>query len=186
MQDSNWECLWNTFPSRLNAHWQTNWAVDDQGKNLNSTARPYDLQVSSPLKPTAIWHSHLALAICMFVVANFNALAQASSLPLLNARFDPIMVSDTKSPADWMSIDKLTELSKVKLKTWTRQPVLMISEHSYIHAWCMHTYIPTYIPTYIHTFLFGDLHWHREHFYWWFLHEYAAMVLRVNSEMVIF
>ena len=44
----------------------------------------------------------------------------------------------------------------------------------------IHTYIHT------HTFLFGDLHWHREHFYWWILHEYAATVLRVNSERLSF
>ena len=47
-------------------------------KNLNSTAHPYDQRAFSPLYPTAIWHSHLALAIYMFVVVNFDALAQAS------------------------------------------------------------------------------------------------------------
>ena len=47
-------------------------------KNLNSTARPYDQQAFSPPEPTAIWHSHLALAIYIFVVVNFDALAQAS------------------------------------------------------------------------------------------------------------
>ena len=49
-------------------------------KNLNSTARPYDQRVFSPLDPTAVWHSHLALAIYMFVVVNFDALAQASDI----------------------------------------------------------------------------------------------------------
>ena len=62
--------------SRLNAHWQTDWAIEDQVKNLNSTARPYDQQAFSPLDPTAVLHSHLALAIYMFVVVNFDALAQ--------------------------------------------------------------------------------------------------------------
>ena len=47
-------------------------------KNLNSTARPYDQQAFSPPDPTAIWHSHLALAIYRFVVVNFDALAQAN------------------------------------------------------------------------------------------------------------
>ena len=47
-------------------------------KNLNSTARSYDQQAFSPPDPTAIWHSHLALAIYIFVTVNFNALAQAS------------------------------------------------------------------------------------------------------------
>ena len=43
--------------------WQTVWAIEDQAKNLNSTARPYDQQAFSPPDPTAIWHSHLALVI---------------------------------------------------------------------------------------------------------------------------
>ena len=47
-------------------------------KNLNSPARPYDQRVFSPFNPTAVWPSHLALAIYMFVVVNFDALAQAS------------------------------------------------------------------------------------------------------------
>ena len=54
---------------------------------------------------------------------------ETSCLPLLNTGFEP-RVSDTKSPADWMPVDKPTELSRIKLKTWTRQPVPMISEHS--------------------------------------------------------
>ena len=41
-------------------------------ENLNSTARPYDQRAFSPLDPTAFWHSHLALAIYMFVVVNFR------------------------------------------------------------------------------------------------------------------
>ena len=78
MQDSNPEGLWNPISSRLNACWQTDWAIEDQAKNLNSTASPYDQQAFSPPDPTAIWHSHLALVIYIFVVVNFDALAQAS------------------------------------------------------------------------------------------------------------
>ena len=37
---------------------------------------------------------------------------------------------DTYSPADWMPTHKPTELSRIKLKTWTQQPVPMMSEHS--------------------------------------------------------
>ena len=45
MQDLNPEGLW--ISSRLNAHWQTDWAIEDQAKNLNATAhrrafRPLD------------------------------------------------------------------------------------------------------------------------------------------------
>ena len=80
MQDSNPEGLRHLFASRLNACWQTDWAVEDQAKNLNSTARPYDHQAFSPPDPTAIWHLHLALAIYIFVVVNFDDLAQASDI----------------------------------------------------------------------------------------------------------
>ena len=72
--------LRHQIASRLNARWQTDWAIEDQAKNLNSTARPYDQRAFSPLNPTAVWHSHLALAIYMFVVVNFDALAQASDI----------------------------------------------------------------------------------------------------------
>ena len=64
------------FASRLNACWETDWAIEDQAWNLNSTARPCDQQAFSPLDLTASWLSHLALVIYMFVVVNFDALAQ--------------------------------------------------------------------------------------------------------------
>ena len=70
------------FASRLNARWQTDWAIEDQAKNLNSTARPYDQRAFSPLGPTVSWLSHLALAIYMFVIVNFDALAQASDIQI--------------------------------------------------------------------------------------------------------
>ena len=71
--------LRHLIASRLNAHWQTDWAIEDQAKNLNSTARPYDQWTFSPLDPTPNWLSHLALAIYIFGV-NFDALAQASDI----------------------------------------------------------------------------------------------------------
>ena len=59
----------------------TNWlSYRGSSKNLNSTARPYDQRAFSPLDLTASWLSHLALAIYMFVVVNFDALAQASDI----------------------------------------------------------------------------------------------------------
>ena len=79
-QDSSLEVSRHLIASRLNAHSQTDWAIEDQAKNLNSTARPYYQQAFNPLDPTAVWHSHLALAIYMFVVVDFDALAQASDI----------------------------------------------------------------------------------------------------------
>ena len=85
---SSAECrIWTRGPRhqiaiRLNARWQTDWAIEDQAKNLNSTARPYDQRAFSPLGPTVSWFSHLALAIYIFVVVNFDALAQASNIQI--------------------------------------------------------------------------------------------------------
>ena len=80
----------------LNARWQTDWAIEDQAKNLNSTARPYDQRAFSPLDPTARWLSHLALAIyvcycyfrCSGTGKRFSNRKETSYLPLLNARFE--------------------------------------------------------------------------------------------------
>ena len=79
--------IWTRDPrhlitSRLNARWQTDWAIEDQAKNLNSTARPYDQRAFSPLGPTVSWLSHLALAIYIFAVVNLDALAQASDIQI--------------------------------------------------------------------------------------------------------
>ena len=56
---SSVECRFRTqglrhqIASRLNARWQTDWAIEDQAKNVNSTARPYDQRTFSPLDPTS-------------------------------------------------------------------------------------------------------------------------------------
>ena len=92
---SSAECrIWARGPrhqiaSRLNARRQIDWAIDaidwaieDQAKNLNLTARPYDQRAFSPLDPTVRWLLHLALAIYIIVVVNFDALAQASDIQI--------------------------------------------------------------------------------------------------------
>ena len=101
-----------------------------------------------------------------------------------------LRVSDTKSPAYLMPADKPTELSRIKLRTWTRQPAPMISKHLahstpqpfgirtwlwrytcllllismlYIHTYihaCMHAC--THIHTYIHTYILISMLWHRQ------------------------
>ena len=68
--------------SRIKLKTWTDWAIEDQAKNLNSTARPYYQRAFSPLDPTVSWLSHLALAIYIFVVVNFDALAHASDIQI--------------------------------------------------------------------------------------------------------
>ena len=66
------------FASRLNARWQTDWAIEDQAKNLNSTARPYDQRAFSPLGPTVSWLSH---------PITFYRISGDCAVPGLNATF---------------------------------------------------------------------------------------------------
>ena len=82
VQDSKLASLRHQITSRLNAHSQTDWAIEDlEKKNLNSTACPYGEWAFSPLDFTANCLSHLALAIYKFVV-NFDAVAQASDFQI--------------------------------------------------------------------------------------------------------
>ena len=85
---SSAECrIWTRDPrhqiaSRLNARWQTDWAIEDQAKILNLTALPYDQRAFSPIDPTVTWLLHLALAISICVVVNFDVLTQASDIQI--------------------------------------------------------------------------------------------------------
>ena len=112
---------------------------------------------------------HACIHTYMFVVINFDALAQASDIRIERRQVvflcwrqdsNPIRVSDTKSPADWMPADKPTELSRIKLKTWTRQPVPMISEHS-AHLTPQQFGIRTWLWRYTCLLLISML-WHRQ------------------------
>ena len=155
--------------SRLNAHWQTDWAIEDQAKNLNSKARPYDQRAFSPLGPTVSWLSHLALAIYIFVVVNFDALSQASDIQIERRQVVFLCWMQDLNPgpqtpnlpADWMLTDKPTELSRIKLKTWTRQLVPMISEHS-AHLAPLSVDFRTWLWRYTYLLLLISMLWHRQ------------------------
>ena len=97
------------FISRLNACWQTHWAIEDQAKNLNSKARPYHQQAFSPLDLTANWLSHLALAICMFVVVNFDALAQANDIRIERRQVVFLCWRQDSNPRSQIPIHQQTE-----------------------------------------------------------------------------
>ena len=72
MQDLN-QGLWNRISSRLNARWQTDWAIEDQTKNLNSTARPYDERAFSPLDPLPYgFHTWLWRYTCLLLLVSTN------------------------------------------------------------------------------------------------------------------
>ena len=135
-------------------------------KNLNSTARPYDQRAFSPFDPTAVWHSHLALAIYMFVVVNFEALGQLSDIRIERRQFVLLCWLQDSNPRSQTPIRQqteclLTELSRIKLKTWTRQPVPMISKHS-AHSTSLPVGFRTWLWRYTCLLLLISMLWHRQ------------------------
>ena len=74
------------------------------------------------------WNRRQTEHTYMFVFVRFDALTQASDFESkgdklsssAECRIRTQRVYGTESPADWIPADKLTELSRVKLKTWTQ------------------------------------------------------------------
>ena len=130
-------------------------AIEDQANNLNSTARPYDQRAFSPLDPTVSWLTHLALAIYIFVVVNFDALAQASDIQIERRQvvflcwmqdLNPGPQTGAKSPADWMLADKPPELWRIKRAFSPLDPTV---------SWLSHLALAIYL------LLLISMLWHR-------------------------
>ena len=97
IRDSNPEGLWDRIYSRLNARWQTDWTIEDQAKNLKSTAVPMISEHSAHLTQlpfgihTWLWR-YTCLLLLISMIWHRQAIferKQTSCLPLLNAGFDP-------------------------------------------------------------------------------------------------
>ena len=138
--------------------------------NLNSTARPYDQRAFSPLDPTAVWHSHLALAIYMFVVVKFDALTQASDIRIKRRQVIFLCLEQDSNPSGSQTPNpQQTECPlTIRLsywgssyKTWTRQPIPMISEHS-AHLTPQPFGICTWLWRYTCLSLLISMLWHRQ------------------------
>ena len=139
-------------------------------KNMNSTAHTYDQQAFSQPDPTAIWHSHLALAIYIFVVVNFDALAQASDFRIKKRQVVFLCWMQDSNPeglwnpifsrlyACWQTDRAIKDQAK---KTWARQPVPMISKHS-AHLTPLPFGIRTWLWRYTYLLLLISMFWHRQ------------------------
>ena len=123
--------LRHLFASRLNACWQTDWAIEDQAKtwirqpfpmiskhSAHSTSPPVGFR-------TWLWRytCFLLLISMLWHRQEISESKREKLLPLLNAGFEPKVV-DTYSQADWMPADKPTELSRIKLKLELDSPSL--------------------------------------------------------------
>ena len=141
-------------------------------KNLNLTARPYDQRAFSPLDPTVSWLSHLALAIDIFVVVNFDALAQASDIQIERRQVVFLcwmkdLNSGSQTPNRQQTECSLTNRLSYRgssKKTWTRQPVPMISEHS-AHLTPLSVDFRTWLWRYTYLLLLISMLWHRQELY---------------------
>ena len=129
--------LKHQIAGRLNAHWQTDWAIEDQTKAWTQWPVPMISDHSAHSTPllvgyrTWLWRYTCLMWISMLWhrQAIFEWKGDKLSSPT-ECRIWTQTVSGTESPTDWMPAHKPTELSRIKLKTWTRQPVPMISKHS--------------------------------------------------------
>ena len=111
-----------------------------------------------------LWHRQ-----AIFEPKGYNLPSSAES------RIRTQRVSETQSSADWMPADKPTELSRIKLKTWNRQPIPMISKHS-AHLTPLPFGIRTWLWRYTYLLLLISMLWHRQatgsktkiKYTWWF------------------
>ena len=143
-QDSNPEGLRHIFASRLNACWQTDWAIEDQAKTSTRQPVPMISKHSAHLTPlpfgirTWLWrYTYLLLLILM--LWHRQAIFESKGDKLSSSaegRIRTQRVSDTYSPADWMLADKPTELSRIKLKLELDSPSLTFRMGS--RDKCMH------------------------------------------------
>ena len=167
--------LRHQIASGLNDRWQTDWAIEDQAKNLNSTARPYDQQALSPPDPTAIWHSHLALAIYIHTYIHTCLLLLISMLWHRQAIFESKVEKLSSSAEGRIRTQGLKYLFTSRLnacwqtdwaiedqaKPWTRQPVPMISKHS-AHSTLLPIGFRTWLWRYTCLLLLISMLWHRQ------------------------
>ena len=140
---------------KMNVEITAFYKIHDHGSWLNSMFLLYGRVEGSIFSYIAYIHTY------MFVVVNFDALAQASDIRIERRQVFEPKVSDTYSPADWMPADKPTELSRIKLKTWTRQPVPMISKHS-AHSTSLPVGFRTWLWRYTCLLLLISMLWHRQ------------------------
>ena len=139
MQDSNLEVSRHLTASRLNAHSQTDWAIEDQAKTWTQQPVPMMNEHSVHLTSlpfgfrTWLWrYTCLLLLISMLwhrqaiFESKWDTLSSSAECRIRNWKSQ-----DTYSPADWMPTHKPTELSRIKLKVANRlqmAPVTSVPE----------------------------------------------------------
>ena len=144
-------------------------SYEGSNKTLNSTALLYDEWAFSPLDFTAVWLSHLALAIYMFVVVDVDALAQTSDIRIerrqvvfLRWMQDSNLEVSRHLFASRLNAHWQTDLTvEDQAKPWTQQPFSMMSEHS-AHLTSLPFGFRTWLWRYTCLLLLMLMPWHRQ------------------------
>ena len=149
------QILWNRITSRPNAHWQTDWAIEDEAKiwtwqpvriisehSANSTTLPFVFR-------TWLWrYTCLLLSITMLWLRQVIFKSKGDKLSSSAECRIWTRVFGTESPADWMPVYKPTELSRIKLKLELNSPSLWSANihHTRPHChWLSHLVLAIYI-----------------------------------------
>ena len=150
MQDSNPEGLRNPISSRLNACWQTDWAIEDQAKTWTRQPVPMISKHSAHPTPlpfgicTWLWrYTYLLLLISMLWHRQTIFESKGDKLSSsAECRIRTQRVSETQSPADWMPVGKPTELSRIKLKLELDSPFLWWASIQPTRPHCHLAFVP--------------------------------------------
>ena len=123
MQDSKLGSLRHQMASRLNAHSQTDWAIEDQAKTWTQQPVPMMSKHSAHWTSLPIrfrtwlwWYTCLLLSILMLWHRQAISEPKGNKLSSAAECIRSWDVSDTKSPAEWMPTHKTSELSRIKQK----------------------------------------------------------------------
>ena len=171
---SSAECrIWTRGPrhqiaSRLNARWQTDWAIEDQAKTWIRQLVPMISEHSAHLAPLSVdirtWlRRYTYLLLLMSMLWHRQAIFKSKGDKLCSSaecriwtrglRHQIASRLNARWQTDWAIEDQA--------KTWTRQLVPMISEHS-AHLAPLSVDFRTWLWRYTYLLLLISMLWHRQ------------------------
>ena len=168
------ECrIWTRGPrhqiaSRLNAHWQNDWAIEDQAKTWTGQPFPIISEHSAHLTPlsvdfrTWLWrYGYLLLLISM--LWHRQAIFKSKGDKLCSSAECKIWTRGPRHQiASRLNAHWQTDWAiENEAKTWTRQPVPMISEHS-AHLTPLSVDFRNWLWRYTYLLLLISMLWHRQ------------------------
>ena len=184
------------FASRLNARWQTDWAIEDQAQNLNPTAVPMISEHSAHLAPLSVdFRTWLWRYICLLLLISMlwhkHAIFKSKGDKLCSSAQSRIWTRDPRHQfasrlnarwqTDWAIEDQAQNLNSTA--------VPMISEHS-AHLvplsvdfrtwhWRYTCYTHTHIHTSIHPSIHPSIPYHTIPYLYTYIHTYIHTYLLV-------